>query len=191
MPDQRVSFQHGSLREVVDHEPEPCGCPAMPVTSVANSGNSSSNPARPGRPVGGPSSTAADTAFPIAQSEGLAPAPAPSAVPTVPTGETHVQVSAPLTYSGENPPAAPAAPAAPASAPPPQPDPAPPPQPVPATVAPLQPVPAPAPPTQTATIQPSPNVASSPQAPVSSQPPKPSPRGFFHRVGHFFSRIFG
>ena len=30
MPDQRVNFEHGSLREVVDHEPEPCGCPTMP-----------------------------------------------------------------------------------------------------------------------------------------------------------------
>ena len=38
MPDQRVNFQHGSLSEVVDHEPEPCGCPAMPVTSVASTG---------------------------------------------------------------------------------------------------------------------------------------------------------
>jgi hypothetical protein len=192
LPDQRVSFQHGSLREVVDHEPEPCGCPAMPVTSVASTGNSSTNPASPGRPVGGPSSTAADTAFPIAESEGLAPAPAPNGVPTVPTGETHVQVSAPLTYSGENPPASSAAPAAPASASPPQPAPAP--------FPPSQPVPAPVPPAQTAgavTIQPSPSVASAPQAPASSQSevpsakPKPSPGGFFHRVGHFFSRIFG
>ena len=77
MPDQRVNFQHGSLSEVVDHEPEPCGCPAMPVTSVASTGNTGANPAAPGKPVGGPSSTPADTAFPIAESEGLAPPPAP------------------------------------------------------------------------------------------------------------------
>ena len=38
LPDQRVNFEHGSLREVVDHEPEPCGCPATPATSVASAG---------------------------------------------------------------------------------------------------------------------------------------------------------
>ena len=62
LPDQRVNFQHGSLREVVDHEPEPCGCPRTPPVQVA---------AAPG----GPSSTPADTAFPVAQSEGLAAPP--------------------------------------------------------------------------------------------------------------------
>jgi len=52
-PGQRVMFQHGSLREVVDQEKEPCGCP-------------------PPEPKGND--------FPLAQSEGLAPiAPAPAA----------------------------------------------------------------------------------------------------------------
>jgi hypothetical protein len=139
LPDQRVNFEHGSLSEVVDHEPEACGCPAMPATSVA-------------RASGGPSSTPADTAFPIAESEGLAPPPAPSTVPTVPPGETHAEVTVPLTYNGEKPPAAP-----PASSPP----------------APAAPAPPPTPP---------PEVAS---------PPSASQGGFFHRVGHFFSRIFG
>jgi hypothetical protein len=51
---QRVMFEHGSLREVVDNEKEPCGCP-------------------PAAPKG--------NEFPLAQSEGLAPLakPAPSA----------------------------------------------------------------------------------------------------------------
>jgi hypothetical protein len=50
---QRVMFQHGSLREVVDQEKEPCGCPPPAVK-----GND----------------------FPLAQSEGLAPvSPAPAA----------------------------------------------------------------------------------------------------------------
>src|SRR5271168_2040868 len=93
LPDQRVNFEHGSLREVVDHEPEPCGCPAMPVTSVASVGGTTANPAPPGRPVGGPSSTASDTAFPIAESEGLAAPPPPSAAPVVPPGETHAEVT--------------------------------------------------------------------------------------------------
>ena len=68
-PGQHVSFQHGSLREVVDTEHEPCGCPA-PV-SVADAGTPAPVGAAPGHPVGGPSSTPADTAFPLAVSEGL------------------------------------------------------------------------------------------------------------------------
>jgi hypothetical protein len=50
---QRVMFQHGSLREVVDQEKEPCGCPPAP-----KGGNE----------------------FPLAQSEGLAPTPAPAPI---------------------------------------------------------------------------------------------------------------
>jgi hypothetical protein len=52
-PDQRVMFQRGSLHEVVDNEKESCGCP----------------------PEG--SQSPQDNAFPVAQSEGLAPLPAP------------------------------------------------------------------------------------------------------------------
>ena len=51
MPGQRVTFEHGSLQEVVDHEPEACGCPVLPPVSTASA-------------TGGPSSTPADTAFP-------------------------------------------------------------------------------------------------------------------------------
>jgi hypothetical protein len=163
LPDQRVNFQHGSLREVVDHEPEPCGCPAVPVTSVASTGaTTKANPAPPGRPVGGPSSTASDTAFPIAESEGLAAPPTPRATPVVPPGETHAQVTVPLTYNGENPAPVPPAPPAPAPAP----------------------IPAPAP-TTTAPPAPQPEVASAPATPSTKQ------GGFFHRIGHFFSKIFG
>jgi hypothetical protein len=173
MPDQRVNFQHGSLNEVVDHEPEPCGCPTMPVTSVASTGTTGANPASPGKPVGGPSSTPADTAFPLAQSEGLAPPPTPS-TPVVPAGETHAQVTVPLTYNGENPAAVPDAP------------------PVSAT-----PSPAPATPASASTSrpqvasppvpQPAPEVASAPPAPKQSS----NNNGVFHRIGRFFSRIFG
>ena len=157
LPDQRVNFQHGSLREVVDHEPEPCGCPKTPPVKLA---------AAPG----GPSSTPADTAFPVAQSEGLAAPPAPHPVPVVPPGEPHVQVTVPLTYEGDKP-------ATPVAAPP--------------AVA---PVPAPAPPpTPAPEVAPVPAVASSPE--VASPPPAPNPPaaqgGVFHRIGHFFSKIFG
>jgi hypothetical protein len=192
LPDQRVSFQHGSLKEVVDHEPEPCGCPVAPVTSVATSGNPATAPAPPGKPVGGPSSTPADTAFPIAESEGLAAPPKPSSLPAVPAGETHAQVTVPLTYNGEIPPAAPAASAGSEPAP-----------------AATPPVSTAAPGAPAATVKPAPIVAVAPtaqapaprpaaQAPPSQSPevaaapenPKPPGKGFFHRIGHFFSRIF-
>jgi hypothetical protein len=53
-PGQRVMFEHGSLQSVVDQENEPCGCP--PPAKQANE-------------------------FPLAQSEGLAPASAPAPAP--------------------------------------------------------------------------------------------------------------
>jgi hypothetical protein len=158
LPDQRVNFQHGSLREVVDHEPEPCGCPKTPPVHVA---------AAPG----GPSSTPADTAFPVAQSEGLAAPPAPHPVPVVPTGEPHVQVTVPLTYEGDKP-------ATPAAAPPVAAPPA------------ATPVPAAPPPTPAPEVAPAPAVAASPEVEPAPNPP-PAPRGLFHRIGHFFSKIFG
>jgi hypothetical protein len=50
-PGQRVMFEHGNLREVVDNEKESCGCPPPP---------------HPGT-----------NEFPVAQSAGLAPTPKP------------------------------------------------------------------------------------------------------------------
>jgi hypothetical protein len=135
MPGQRVNFQNGSLREVVDLEPEACGCPVVPAPSVASTD----------APVGGPSSTPADTAFPIAQSEGLAAAPKPAA-PVVPPGEAHAQVTVPLTYNGEAPPPAPVEAVAPAVASP-------------------------------ASVAPAPKASNS--------------TGVFHKIGRFFSRMFG
>jgi hypothetical protein len=103
-PNQRVTFENGGLREVVDNEAESCGCPPSPTVSVADAGASSKNPAHPGQPVGGPSSTPADTAFPLAESEGLAPPPALPTKPIVPAGQAHAEVTVPLIYNGENPP---------------------------------------------------------------------------------------
>lgn len=150
LPDQRVSFEHGSLGQVVDHEPESCGCPTTPAVNVAKSG--------------GPSSTPADTAFPVAQSEGLAAPPPPRSVPAVPPGEPHAEVTVPLTYNGETPPPPSA------SAPPP-----------------AAPVEAAAPPPAT------PEPEAVPAAPPPNPPPDPphSGAGVFHRIGHFFARIFG
>src|SRR5215470_2187055 len=120
-PNQRVLFEHGSLEQVVDNEPEPCGCP--PATPIAIASNNN------GKPVGGPSSTPADTAFPLAVSEGLKPPPAPPTEPVVPAGTPHAQVEVPLTYNGAAPnqpeeaPSATPPPPVVASAPPPEPPP--------------------------------------------------------------------
>jgi hypothetical protein len=193
LPDQRVSFQHGSLREVVDHEPEPCGCPPAPAILVANNGTPGTTPVVPGKPVGGPSSTPADTTFPIAVSEGLAAPPTPHNVPAPATGQPQAQVTVPLTYNGENPP-------------PPPPD-GEEPGPAPSTAAPVNPT-APAvssnapaaSPAAVAPAQPAPSTtnAATPTsatdtATVAVAPPaKPAPGGgnLFRRLGHFFSRIF-
>jgi hypothetical protein len=102
-PDQRVLFEHGSLQQVVDNEPEACGCPPDVPVAVASAN---------GKPIGGPSSTPADTAFPLAESEGLKPPPPPPSQPVVPAGTPHAQVEVPLTYNGTAPTQTSAAPAA-------------------------------------------------------------------------------
>lgn len=89
-PNQRVMFEHGSLEQVVDNETEPCGCPvAAPSNEVA----SASAPAKPTR------KTEAEAAnpFPLAQSEGLASAPAAPVKPES-VGATHAEVEAPIAY---------------------------------------------------------------------------------------------
>jgi hypothetical protein len=102
-PNQRVLFEHGSLEQVVDNEPEPCGCPPVAPVAIASSN---------GKPVGGPSSTPADTAFPLAESEGLKPPPPPPSEPVVPAGTPHAQVEVPLVYNGSAPNQSTAAPVA-------------------------------------------------------------------------------
>jgi hypothetical protein len=100
-PGQRVMFQHGSLHEVVDQEKEPCGCPP------------------PAAPQG--------NEFPLAQSEGLAPLPAP-APSAANQSSTPTQLVEPLVYkSADHAPqaAAEATPAASAAANPPAAKPAP------------------------------------------------------------------
>ena len=98
-PGQRVMFEHGSLQKVVDQENEPCGCPP-PEKSEAN-------------------------AFPLAQSEGLAPKspPATAANTTAGSGQAATTLvynsgaPAPLSVAIPQPPASPVAtgPATPAA----------------------------------------------------------------------------
>jgi len=91
---QHVLFEHGSLKEVVDHESSACGCPPEPTMTVAdallNSGTTGGT---------APATTAAEQhPFPEAVSAGLAPA----AVPQAPPGQVHTQVAATLS-SGAGP----------------------------------------------------------------------------------------
>ena len=86
-PGQRVMFQHGSLREVVDNEKEPCGCP-------------------PAAPKG--------NEFPLAQSEGLAPTPKP-APNAVSLTSAAPQAIPPLVYNSADHAPQPAAEATPAA----------------------------------------------------------------------------
>jgi hypothetical protein len=117
-PGQHVLFEHGSLREVVDHEATSCGCPETnPGMSIAEAllapgaGGSAPKP--------GVAQANAQNPFPAAQSEGLAP---PPEVPQAPPGEVHTQVAENLSYNGAQPatgsPSAEAAAPASGSAPP-------------------------------------------------------------------------
>jgi hypothetical protein len=89
-PGQRVMFQHGSLRQVVDNEPEPCGCPPPPANAGGNE-------------------------FPLAQSEGLAPTPAIAPTPAQPANLSPA-TTVPLVHNS-NPAATQTAPAPEATAP--------------------------------------------------------------------------
>ncbi len=84
---QHVMFEHGSLREVVDHEMVPCGCPPDERKAVA--------PQVAGAGPTTPAQAAAAHPFPEAVSEGLAQSqPLPPDAP----GQTHVQVATTLGY---------------------------------------------------------------------------------------------
>jgi hypothetical protein len=198
-PGQHVSFQHGSLREVVDTEHEPCGCPA-PI-SVADAGSTAipigGTPPPTGavqnHPVGGPSSTPADTAFPLAVSEGLTQTPLPPATPVASAGEVHAEVAVPFRYSGNLPSVSEttgagtlAAPWTPAIPPPSPAAPAPSPSNMPAP----QP-PSPPPGSKPVPIEPEPAQTAIAIASAPAQRQNTLSHGFFHRVGHFFSRLFG
>jgi len=121
-PNQRVLFEHGSLSEVVDNEQEACGCPASQPVSVASAGTTSANAAKPGEAVAEkpPQNQAvAQNPFPLAESEGLKPPPSPANTPAAPTGQPHIEVTAPLAYDANHPELPPTPPAAtgPANAP--------------------------------------------------------------------------
>jgi hypothetical protein len=88
-PGQHVLFEHGSVREVVDHETSPCGCPKGDGLVLAGKGPKGS---------GQIPEAARTNPFPEAVSQGLAAPTTPQ--PVTATGEEHVQVSSALAYSG-------------------------------------------------------------------------------------------
>jgi hypothetical protein len=92
---QHVLFEHGSLKEVVDHERSSCGCPPEQTTMTVADALVNGGMGAPGDA----SKTAAADAhpFPAAVSAGLAPEAMP---PQAPSGTLHEQVSATLSSSG-------------------------------------------------------------------------------------------
>jgi hypothetical protein len=85
-PGQHVLFEHGSLREVVDHERTSCGCPAAAPQELAADASPAATRA------------AAEHPFPLAVSQGLAPA---EPLPPPPVGQTQVQMTTNIAYGGE------------------------------------------------------------------------------------------
>jgi hypothetical protein len=164
-PGQHVLFEHGSLKEVVDHESSACGCPQEPVVSVADAGVTSTAPAAPGSPIAA-KSAADQHPFPDAVSAGLAPTPP---VPQTPAGVVHAQVSTTLSYgaSGVNGTDSGAATGTAASG---------------SGTAQTSQSPA----AQTASETPSAGTAQAPPP-----PPAPPPSDLIHSIGHFFKHLFG
>jgi hypothetical protein len=90
---QHVLFEHGSLKEVVDHESSACGCPPEPTMSVADA---MLHPGAAGDAGMAEKQATEQHPFPAAVSAGLAPAVVPQAA----AGTVHTQVSATLSSSG-------------------------------------------------------------------------------------------
>ncbi len=113
---QRVLFEHGSLQQVVDKEQDPCGCPPpeptpqpTAIARIGAPGTTLHTSNQTNTPPPAAHSTEAENPFPLAQSEGLKAPSAPSSTPAVPPGQAEAQVTAPLVYNGESPPASQAA----------------------------------------------------------------------------------
>jgi len=92
-PNQHVLFEHGSLREVVDRESSPCGCPEAKGMSIADAVVGPSS-AKTGPAAAAPAPPPEQHPFPAAVSEGLAP---PEEVP-LPTPAPHAPVTDALVY---------------------------------------------------------------------------------------------
>lgn len=166
-PGQHVLFEHGSLKEVVDNESAPCGCPPAPADQGMSLADAAITSATTGSEI--PRKSAAEQhPFPAAISDGLAPA---APVPQAPPGTVHAQVATTLSYSPgneEKPDNAPAAAVDTTKQPA-------------ITPSPVQPPQAAAPVSQPEDVRTAP-------APPSASPPSSD---LAHWVGRFFKRLFG
>lgn len=90
LPGQHLLFVAGDVHRVVDHERSSCGCPPVVAPRMLAG--------KPGQPANADQAAAAHP-FPQAQSEGLAPLPAPGNA--APAGTPSSQVSTSFSY-GEN-----------------------------------------------------------------------------------------
>ena len=125
-PNERVLFVRGSLEHAVDNDKQTCGCPAphptptpttiVGVGAMGGTLRSETQPAPP--PPAEQNTTAAQNPFPLTESAGIKPPPAPANTPVVPPGEAHTQVTVPLVYNGEAPPNAGSPDSPPPSSPP-------------------------------------------------------------------------
>jgi hypothetical protein len=161
---QHVLFEHGSLKEVVDHESSACGCPQEPVVSVADAGVTSTAPAAPGSAVAA-KSAAEQHPFPAAVSAGLAP---PPPVPQAPAGVAHAQVSTTLSYGASGNGGTDSGMGTETAA---------------GNVT-----------SQTAQPSGAQTTSGTPAAGTAQAPPPlpaPPPSGIVHSIGHFFKRLFG
>jgi hypothetical protein len=99
---QHVLFEHGSVREVVDHESTPCGCPESKGDSMAQAllAPGTAKKARAAEPE---NPASAQHPFPMAQSAGLAPndARGGAAEPVPATAAGAPQASDALSYTAE------------------------------------------------------------------------------------------
>ncbi len=163
-PGQRVLFEHGSMREVVDHESSSCGCPQTEPLVLAGKGK---------RGNGKITEAARNNPFPEAVSQGVQQ----PTVPQAPADQTHVQVSTTLNYNGttntaSGPPGeATSAAAGAATDGPPA-----------ATTVALS-----TPPTSPASI----GAPSGERAHIEQTAPPPAGPNPFRAIGHFFRRLFG
>jgi len=165
-PEQHVLFEHASLKSVVDNESSPCGCPAVPVVSVADADVTSATPATPGAVVAA-KAAAEQHPFPAAVSDELAPPPLP---PQTSPGVIHTQVATTMSYDAA---AAKASPASASSA-----------TEASAPVASAKTSSAP---------QAASSPATTPDTAVAQAPPQPTAphsKGVMHSIGHFFKRLF-
>jgi hypothetical protein len=94
---QHVLFEHGSLKEVVDHESSACGCPPEPSPDSSMSiADALLHPGASGGGATAEKTPAEQHPFPAAVSTELAPTTVPQAAP----GAVHAQVSATLNSGG-------------------------------------------------------------------------------------------